>query len=669
MCGIVGRFNYRSGAPVDADVTRRMCDLVAHRGPDGQGVWADGPIALGHRRLAIIDLSAAGRQPMLSAEGDLSITFNGEIYNFVELRRDLAARGHVFRSRTDTEAILAAYRQWGVDCLARLRGMFAFAIWDATERRLFIARDRIGKKPLHYRLDEDGIAFASEPKAFLADPSFQPRPNPEAVSAFLNYQYVPSPLSAFQDVQKVPPAHFLVVQDGRLTIERYWKLRYGAKRRLTDDDACAELMERLREATRLRLMSDVPLGAFLSGGIDSSAVVALMATLSDTPVKTFSIGFDEESYNELPYARLVASRYSTEHHEFVVRPSAVEVFPHLVWHYNEPYADPSAIPTYYLSELARRHVTVALNGDAGDENFAGYRRYITPARARHFDRLPWPARNALHRAFGSVPAPSDPHSVVARGRRWLQHLSDTPIGRYSRRMMLFGTDLKASLCAPDFLRAGGARTGQLLDEIFTASDAPDAVDAVLDVDVNTYLPDCLLVKVDIATMAHGLEGRSPMLDHEFMEFAASLPSDMKLRGDTTKRIFKRAVRPLLPDGIIDRRKKGFGVPLGTWFRGELRELAGDLLLDGRLARRGYFRPGAVQRLLEDHWRGVATWSDQLWALLMLEMWHRMFIDERPSVAPLRSVVRTADVACTDPGGADGGKTVSASGRSLAAGAR
>src|SRR5688572_14457509 len=634
MCGIAGRFNYRSGAPVDPRVVRGMCDLLAHRGPDGDGVWTDGAIGMGHRRLAIIDLSPAGRQPMTTVDGNLTISFNGEIYNFQTLRRELEARGHRFRSRTDTEVMLAAYREWGVDCLSRFRGMFAFALWDANDRTLFVARDRVGKKPLHYLLDGDGIAFASEPKAFFADPGFRPEPNLEALSAYLSYQYVPSPLSAFKGVHKLPPAHYLLIRDGRVTVQRYWKLSYARKRLVSEEEACAELLDRLREAVRLRLISDVPLGAFLSGGIDSSAIVALMATLSDSPVKTFSIGFDEKEFDELPYARQIAERYGTEHHEFVVRPDARDIFPQLVWHYGEPYADASAIPTYYLSQLARRHVTVALNGDAGDENFAGYRRYVPTGPAQQFDRLPPAIRRAVAGAARAMPAPAQSGSVMYRGRQWLRRLSDTREGRYSRSVMIFDPDLKAEVCDPAFLDSGGgAGAERCLFDAFESSDAEDFVDSVLDVDVNYYLSDCLLVKVDIATMAHGLEGRSPMLDHEFMEFAASLPSDLKLRGTTTKYIFKRAVRDLLPADIVERPKKGFSVPLEMWFRNDLRELSGDLLLDGRLAQRGYFKREAVQRLLEEHWSGTASWQNQLWSLVMLESWHRMFIDSRPSAAP------------------------------------
>lgn len=625
MCGIAGRLNFLSGAPVAAAAIQGMCDLIAHRGPDGDGTLVEGEIGLGHRRLAIIDLSPAGRQPMVSTDGRFWITFNGEIYNFQQLAAELRDAGRRFRTRTDTEVILAAYAEFGPDCLARLRGMFAFAIWDAREKTLFVARDRVGKKPLHFFLDSDGIAFASEPKAFLADPSFRAEPDLEAISAYLSYQYVPAPLSAFKGVQKLPPAHYLVVRDGRLSIHRYWKLSYAEKRRISEDDACDELIARLREAVKLRLISDVPLGAFLSGGIDSSAVVALMAECSSGPVKTFSIGFNEKDYDELPYARAVARRYETDHHEFVVSPKATEIFPKLVWHYNEPYADESAIPTYYLSELTRQHVTVALNGDGGDENFAGYNRYLENRAATFYTRLPEWVRKSLSAAGGTIPAGAD--GRLAKGRNWLARMAEPRTRRYAGRVMQFGTLLKAELCTPEFRRATADRDdAELILEAFRQSDARDFTEAAIDADVAHYLPDCLLVKVDIATMAHGLEGRSPLLDHEFMEFAASLPRALKLRGREKKYIFRRAVRGLLPSEIVDRPKKGFGVPLDHWFRHELRDMAHDLLLSRRTLERGYFRRDVVERLLTQHSQGVHAWHDQLWNLLMLEMWHRTFID-------------------------------------------
>ncbi len=634
MCGIAGRVNFRSGAPVDAATVARMCELLAHRGPDGQGLHVCGAVGLGHRRLAIIDLSPAGRQPMTTDDERFWITYNGEIYNFLELRADLAARGHRFRSNSDTEVILAAYREFGVDCLTKLRGMFALAIWDAAERSLLLARDRLGKKPLHYLLDEDGIAFASEPKAFLADRRFNPTPNADALSYYLTYQYVPGFLSAFAGVAKVPPASYLLVRDGRVSAHRYWRLRYGNKIRISERDACDELLARLRQAVKLRLISDVPLGAFLSGGIDSSTVVALMAEASDRPVKTFAIGFEDQSYDERPYARLIARRYGTDHHEFVVRPDAVEILPKLVWHYNEPYADSSAIPTYYLAEITRRHVTVALNGDAGDENFAGYERYLASAMAARYDRLPRAIRRAAEALVRAMPLDGHPRSFVSRLKRFTEALGQPAERRYTRWVSHFYPELKAALCTREFVTATGERDAvDMLVAAFRESDAPDLVDATLSVDVQSYLPDDLLVKVDIATMAHGLEGRSPFLDHEVMEFAASLPSTLKLRGRTKKYVLKRAVAPLLPPEVIDRPKMGFGVPIDSWFRRELKDLAYDTLLSTRALARGYFHQPVVRRLLDEHAGGAVNWHYQLWNLLMLELWHQMFIDARPAAAP------------------------------------
>ncbi len=633
VCGIAGRINFRSGAPVDPEQVHQMCRLLGHRGPDGEGVHIDGPVGLGHRRLAIIDLSAAAAQPMASADHTLWITYNGEIYNFQQLRIDLVRRGHRFRTQSDTEVILAAYREYGVECLAQLRGMFAFAIWDVRARTLFLARDRLGKKPLYYRLDSDGIAFASEPKAFLAEPGFQPRPHLEAISHYLTYQYVPTPLSAFESVHRLPPAHYLVVKDGQILQRRYWRLRYGRKRYLTEGEASEELLRLLRESVRLRLISDVPLGVFLSGGIDSSAVVALMAEHSALPVKTFSIGFEEKEYDEVAYARLVAQRYGTEHREFVVRPQAVEILPTIVWHYNEPFADSSAIPTYYLAALTRQYVTVGLNGDAGDENFAGYDRYVANVLAARSDWLPRPLRRSLAAVARVLPV-STPRTPFSRAKRFLEALGQSRERRYGHWIFHFSPAQKRELCTPEFLEAAGRKDSvDLLLEAYRASDAPDFIDATLDVDVRTYLPDDLLVKVDIATMAHGLEGRSPLLDHAVMEFAASLPSHMKLRGGVKKYIFKRAVQHLVPPEILERPKMGFGVPLDHWFRQDLREMAYDILLSPRAIERGYFRPSVTRRLLDEHTRGRRAWHYQLWNLLMLELWHRMFIDERPRAAP------------------------------------
>ncbi len=634
MCGIAGRFNFHSGAPVDAVTVASMCDLIAHRGPDGSGVYTDGAIGLGHRRLAVIDTSDAGRQPMTDGNG-LWISFNGEIYNFLTLRAELEGYGYRFRTATDTEVILAAYRKWRGECLPRLRGMFALAIWDARDRSLLLARDRLGKKPLYYRVDRDGLVFASEPKSFLAERSFVPEPHRPALLHYLSFQYVPAPLSAFAGVQRLEPGHHLVVRDGNLSTERYWRLRYTPKRRIDEQEALEELRSRLAEAVRLRLISDVPLGAFLSGGIDSSVVVALMAQVAGARVKTFSIGFREARYNELPFARAVAERFETDHEEFVVTPDAVELLPKLVWHYNEPYADSSAVPTYYLAELTRRSVTVALTGDAGDENFAGYDRHRANVIAARLDRLPMAVRAAAGALARHLPDRSE-WPAARRLRRFLEGVPLARERRYATWMLHFDAGMKRSLCTPDFLAAAGTDSEALLEGWFRSSDAPDFVDATLDVDVHTYLPDDLLVKVDIATMAHGLEARSPFLDHELMEFAATLPVDLKLRGRTQKYLLRQLARTLLPASVIDRPKQGFGVPIDVWFRHELRDLAHDVLLGQASRQRGYFRHEAIARLLSEHLAGTRAWHAQLWNLLMFELWHQTFVDRRPGRAPVAS---------------------------------
>ncbi|MBI3988608.1 MAG: asparagine synthase (glutamine-hydrolyzing) [candidate division NC10 bacterium] len=644
MCGISGKLFFDPTRAVEEVLIRRMCQVLAHRGPDGEGTYVNGPVGLGHRRLAIIDLSEAGRQPMTNeacaeqsrSHGTLWITFNGEIYNFPELREDLLKRGHRFRSKTDTEVILHLYEEKGVECLNDLRGMFAFAIWDEKRRRLFLARDRLGKKPLFYYADHEKFLFASEPKAILEDPDVKAEPDLEAIHHYLTYGYVPSPYSAFKGMKKLPPGHSLLLKDRDLEVRRYWKLSYTKKRPgargqgpgvKSEEELCQKLLERLREAVRLRMVSDVPLGAFLSGGIDSSVIVALMSGLSSEPVKTFSIGFEEEDYNELPYARMVAKRFQTDHHEFIVKPDAVTVLPKLVWHYNEPFADSSAIPTYYLAKVTREHVTVALNGDAGDENFAGYDRYVANQLACRYDGLPLFLRRAMEKGAGLFLRSSRPGSLRNRARRFLEAIAEEPRRRYSRWLSHFNTQRKEELYTEAFKQEmEGLDSVSLLLEAYDASDAPDFIDATLDVDVQMYLPDDLLVKVDIASMAHSLEARSPLLDHRFMEFAASLPSELKLKGRTQKYIFKKALKELLPDEIIHRPKKGFGVPIDRWFRKDLREMAYDVLLDHRGLERGYFRREAVQKLLDEHCQGEGTWHYLLWNLLMLELWHRMFID-------------------------------------------
>jgi asparagine synthase (glutamine-hydrolysing) len=507
--------------------------------------------------------------------------------------------------------------------------MFALAIWDGSQRQLFLARDRLGKKPLSYQHDGKAFRFASEVKAILQDPGVTVCPDPAGISHYLTYGYVPSPRSAFHGVHRLPPGHYLTCRDGRVEVVRYWRLRRDQKRARPEEDWCREIVARLEEAVRLRMISDVPLGAFLSGGIDSSAIVALMARTASGPVKTFSIGFEEPEYDELRYARRVAERFGAEHHELVVRPDATAILPKLAWHYDEPFGDSSAVPTYYVAQMTRQYVTVALNGDAGDESFGGYERYVANLLAASLDR--WPGaglfRHAIRFGLRLLPQSGTRTSLRYRGRRFLDGLADPPERRYARWLCHFYGDRKAELCTPDFLAAAGRPDAlEVLLAAYRESDAPDFGDATLGVDAGLYLPDDLLVKVDMASMAHALEARSPFLDHEFMEFAATIPFALKVRGRVKKYILKKALTGILPDEVLHRPKMGFGVPIDHWFRHELKDVAFDTLLSPRAVSRGYFRADTVRRILDEHVQARTSWHYLLWTLLMLELWHRTYID-------------------------------------------
>jgi asparagine synthase (glutamine-hydrolysing) len=508
--------------------------------------------------------------------------------------------------------------------------MFAFALWDENRQTLFLARDRMGKKPLFYAALPDRLLFGSEIKAILQDPDFKREVDLEAMHHYLAYQSVPAPYCAFKNIRKLPPAHSLLIKHGRGTPRQYWKLSYRNKLRLHGTAAIAalqeEMIERLREAVRIRLMSDVPLGAFLSGGIDSSIIVALMAGLMDQPVKTFSIGFVEDEYNELPYARMVAERYGTDHHEFVVTPDAKAIFPELVWHYNEPFADSSAIPTYYVSKLAREYVTVILSGDGGDENFAGYPRYqLQGSYTPHLDYTSW-----LWRVLRPGARWKD---FMGQGGSWwherqrLQRLTQERL-LYYYRITHFHEGYQAQLYTPEFrARLNGVFTVDWLLEKYCQSDASNFLDATLDVDLGLYLPDTLMTKIDIASMTHSLETRAPFLDHHFLEFVASIPPDLKLKdGVTSKYILKKAIEPYLPAEVIHRKKMGFGVPLDHWFRHELKDMVYEVLLSRRAMERGYFQREYIETMLTRHQNGE-SWQYLIWNLLMLELWHQMFIDE------------------------------------------
>lgn len=623
MCAIAGIIDNQS----EEQRTEVICRAQKHRGPDSRGLWSDGICTLGHQRLAIIDLSEAGKQPLSNEDGTVWITFNGEIYNFQSLRRELESLGHCFRTQTDTEVLVHAYEQWGTDCVKRLRGMFAFGLWDQRQQRLMLARDRVGKKPLFYTQDGQRFLFASELQGLLADQQIPREINPEAIDAYLTYGYIPAPHTAYRGVFKLPPAHRLTLDwnNGNPAIhtERYWSLAYTPKLNLNEDEAGEALREKLTEAVRLRMISDVPLGAFLSGGIDSSIVVGLMAQLSSTRVKTFSIGFDDEAYDETAHARRIAEKWNTEHHEFTVKPNAVDILPKLVRHFGEPYADSSAVPAYYVSQLTRQHVTVALNGDGGDESFAGYERYLGSQLAERLNAIPG-AINSARTLSRFIPESLPQKSRLRSAKRFLSVATAPLAERYMRWIGYFDVAAKPQLYSKDFLeQLNGARDGWI-EGLFREVGEFDPVDAAMAVDVQSYLPYDLLVKVDITSMANSLEARSPFLDHEVMEFAARLPVNLKLRGGQMKYLLKRTFKDLLPSENVNRRKMGFGVPLGVWLRGELREMATDTLLSNRALQRGYFQPKALKQILKEHLNATAEHSFKLWSLLMLELWHQKF---------------------------------------------
>lgn len=625
MCGICGIYNLQ-GAPVDRDLLGRMNDAMIHRGPDGAGLFVDGSVGLGHRRLAIIDLHS-GDQPMATDDGRLQVVFNGEIYNFRELKDELEAHGHRFRTHSDTEVILHGYRQWGAAFVDRLRGMFAIALWDAPNRTLLLVRDRLGKKPLYYYFDGSRLVFGSEMKALLADETLPRTLDPAAVDAYCSFGYVPSPLSIFKEIRKLPPAHLALVTTGGLTVRRYWDLDMSREsEEVPEARAVEELREVFDEAVRLRMISDVPLGAFLSGGVDSSAVVASMSLQGGAPVRTAAIGFAEKRFNELEYADLMAKRYGAEHHEFVVRPEALAIIDRLVWHFDEPFADSSAVPTWYVSQMARQRVTVALSGDGGDETFAGYTRRYAMTRFEDGLRRKIPAalRTGLLGPLARIYPRADFLPRPLRLKGFLTNLSLPLEQAYFRDMSFYcKPEAKALLYTPEFAaQVGTSRAHEVVGVHFSRNRNSDPVSRAQYVDIHSYLPEDILVKVDRMSMAHSLEVRAPILDHKVMECAARLPSSQKLRGEESKYIFKKMNEERLPADILYRKKQGFSVPLDAWLRGELKELAHDSLFGGGLD--DLFRPEYIRRLWDGHQSGREHNGTPLWGLLMFSRWRTRF---------------------------------------------
>ena len=645
MCGIAGFVDFWDASKARAEEERAqilesMCRVITHRGPDDQGVMLMPGVVLGMRRLSIIDL-AGGHQPISNEDNAVTIVFNGEIYNYQELQTVLQSRGHRFTTSSDTEAIVHAYEEFGASCVNHLRGMFAFAIWDDREKKLFVARDRVGKKPLYYSVTRSGsLVFGSELKSLLEHPDVERNINPQALDAYFSLGYVPDPISIFDNIEKLPPGHHLTFTNGRLTIERYWDFSYesnGNGRPATD--YLEELRALLDEAVRLRLVSDVPLGAFLSGGIDSSTVVGLMARHMDQAVKTFSIGFNEDSYNELKYARLTAKKFGTDHHEFLVTPDICDVVDELVWHFDEPFADSSAIPTYVVSKLAREHVKVVLTGDGGDELFAGYSRYVTERRRSKFDLVPRIVKEGLMDPLSR----RLPHG--AWGRNYLHNISLDPISRYLDNVSVFTSLNKGALYTADFsdqLRGRGpqrvspagvpdtSNLSSYFRELSGNVRTNARLDSLLYIDSKTYLPGDILTKVDRMSMAVSLEARVPLLDHKLIEFVTRIPASMKMAGLETKHLFKRAIADLVAPEVLNRPKQGFGVPIQQWINQQLRERIRDTLNDPRTLQRGYVARSHVQLLLDEHERGRRDHSMALWALLMLELWHRQFVDRSSS---------------------------------------
>jgi asparagine synthase (glutamine-hydrolysing) len=628
MCGIIGIYHFRSKESVSEEILQRLCSSVRHRGPDDRGTYTSASIGLGIQRLAVIDL-ATGRQPIHNEDKSIWIVFNGEIYNFASLRKELETE-HSFSTNSDTEVILHLYEKYGPACVQRLRGMFAFAIWDETRQELFIARDRIGKKPLYYTVANGAFVFGSELKALRAYLPRTPEIDADAIDQFLTFQYIASPATIYQGISALPPAHTLTCRsDGTVTTENYWHVSYTEKTSLSFTDSCARIREILDESTRLRMIADVPLGTFLSGGHDSSIIVGLMSRHSAQAVKTFSIGFENEDFSELRYARIVANHFKTDHHELILQQHFLSLLPEIITAYDQPFADTSMLPTYLLSRETRRQVTVALSGDGGDETFGGYARYKALKSSRNiaflFQQLGMKATRRLAGLF--------PHVETTQGKspfryleRFITGLALPPAERNAHWLSFFPPPAKEGLYTSAFREKIRINAFDRLAGVYRNAPASDLLDRSLYTDLTVYLPECLLAKVDIASMANSLEVRSPFLDHTLIEFAATLPSKWKVHGVRTKHILRAAFDDFLPSEIVQRGKTGFGMPVGRWFRSDWEKTFRDIVLSDRAFQRGYFNPQTLRQIHHDHVTGKRDNGYQMWALLVLEWWHRIYSD-------------------------------------------
>ncbi|MGF1580881.1 MAG: asparagine synthase (glutamine-hydrolyzing) [Gemmataceae bacterium] len=628
MCGIAGVLYSDTQRPVEPGILKRMGDSIAHRGPDAEGFWNEKGLGLVHRRLSIIDL-AGGDQPIGNEDGSIQVVFNGEIYNFRELRKWLEDRGHSFRTHTDTEVIVHLYEEHGERLVDSLRGMFAFALWDRNQRRLLVGRDRLGIKPLYLYRDEEKFLFGSELKAILAHPRVPRRVCPEALEDYLAFRMVPGSRSIFKGIEKLPPAHLLTVnaEDYHRSPRRYWRLNIAPDHTPNSDEWAEKICEKLDESVRLHMRADVPVGAFLSGGVDSSVIVACSAGLAQGPLQTFSIGFREEKFSELPFAKQVSDQFATTHTEEVVTPDAVSLLDELTRYFDEPFADPSAIPTYLVSQLARQNVKVVLSGDGGDEAFGGYSRYVHDLKENALRRcLPKWFRRSVLGPLGSIWPKADWLPRVLRAKTLLTNLSLEDGAAYANTLSVWRNPMRRRLIAHEMQSVlNGHRPESIIQTGYAFADQNDPLHGMISADIETILPDDFLVKVDRASMAHGLEVRPPLLDHNLIELAACIPSEWKVREGQTKWIFKNAYRGQLSDTLMDRRKQGFDMPIDSWLRGPLRSMFEDTVLCPKSPVGELVHQPTVRKLFQSHLSGTSRLGDQLWAMIVLARWSERYL--------------------------------------------
>ncbi len=628
MCGICGVFIHNQSVKLSDEILKGMTDTLKHRGPDDEGFYVEDFVGLGHRRLSIIDLSM-GHQPIFNEDKSKVIIFNGEIYNYQGLRTYLLKKKHKFTTFSDTEVILHLYEEFGSACVEKLRGMFAFAIYDIKNKSLYLARDRLGIKPLYYYHHNGMCLFGSEIKAILNFDSINKELDYEALSDYLSYLYIPAPKTIFRYIKKLPAGHWLLYQNDELKIQKYWDISFDNTLELKEDQWINGLYDHLEQSVQMRLMSEVPLGAFLSGGIDSSIVVAIMSILNSLSVITNSIGFTDSKFNELEYAKETSDYFHTDHHQYVVTPNSVEILDKLAWYFDEPFADSSALPTYYVSKVAKENVTVALSGDGGDENFAGYRRYYFDVLENKIRGLiPSAIRRTIIQRIADIYPKADWLPQYLRAKTLLQNISTTPVEGYFQSMTHLSAEQRESILNPDIYgMLNGYASIDLFKRHYENSDSSDLLSKVQYVDIKTYLVDDILTKVDRASMAHSLEVRVPLLDHVFMEYVAQMPSNLKLNGKTSKYIFKEMTKKLLPEKILNRKKMGFTVPVDEWFRTDLKALYRDEVLSASQTNSQYFNIDYLRSMWQQHQRGHKNYGVQFWAILMFVKWAKNFLND------------------------------------------